>query len=163
MTEGTSPSSTRADEGVLRRGRVSWLTHPPSGSGRVGVDRLPTIDSTTFHAVPVSLPEGDPDPEAATPGELLAVAHATFMAAALAEGLTYSGSPASEIVVEAVCAFAGPFPERDLVALDFNVSGNVPGVDAAGFRHAAESARSRSLRSVAARDDLPGELQVELY
>lgn len=85
------------------------------------------------------------------------------MAAALSEGLVLSGSLASEIVVEAVCAFAGPFPERDLIALDFNVSGRVPGLGGTGFRQAAENARSRSLRSVAAREDLPGDLQATLY
>ena len=119
------------------------------------------MDSTSFHAMPVSLPEGDPDQEATAPGELLAVAHATFMAAALAEAL--SDSPASEIVVDAVCVFTGPFPRRELTALDFHVSGHVPGLDGAGLRRAAEHARSRSLRSVAVREDLPGELQVELY
>ena len=162
MSEITSSPSEAAHERIVRTGRVSWLTHPPSGSGRVGVDRLPVIDSTGFHAVPVSLPEGDPDPQATTPGELLAIAHATFMAAALAEDLRLSGSPASEIVVEAACAFSGPLLQRDLVALDFSVSGRVPGLDAPGFRQAAESARSRSLRSVATRGDLPGGLQTEL-
>ena len=118
--------------------------------------------SFAFGAMPVTLPAGDPAPHEATPGELLAVTHAMFMAAAVAEDLSLAGSPANEIVVEADCTYAGPFPNRALIQLALHVTGRVPGLDAAGFREAVESGRRRSIRATGARNGLPCELQVTL-
>lgn len=112
--------------------------------------------------MPVTLPAGDPAPHEATPGELLAVAHAMFMAAAVAEELSLAGSPAKEIVVEADCTYAGPVPNRALTQLALHVTGRVRGLDAASFREAVERARRRSLRATGARDGLRCELQVTL-
>jgi len=119
-------------------------------------------DSFAFGAMPVTLPAGDPVPHEATPGELLAVAQAMFMAVAVTEELSVAGSPANEIVVEADCTYGGPFPNRALTQLAFHVTGRVPGLDAASFRNAVESARRRSLPATGARDDLPCELQLTL-
>lgn len=146
-------SAAQGGERVMRRGNVRWLTRPPSGTARV------ETESRAFGAMPVTLPEGDPVPNEATPGELLAVAHAMFMAAALSEGLAGTGSPANEIVVDADCTFAGPLPERALVGLRLIVRGRVPGLDAAGFRDAVEEAGHRFLRSAGVREDLSCELQ----
>jgi osmotically inducible protein OsmC len=150
------PSPDHAHHEVVRRGRVSWLTHPPGGVARIGVE------SQAFGALPVSLPEGDPVPHEATPGELLAITHAMFLAAVLSEALVLAGSPADEIVVEAACALTGPAQDRDLTAVDLHVRGRVPGLDAAAFREAVAAARRRSLRSAGAREVLPGEIQAEL-
>ena len=149
-----SSSAARAAQSVVRHGRV--LSHPATGIARV------ESQSFAFGAMPVTLPAGDPVQHEATPGELLAVAHAMFMAAALAEELSLAGSPANEIVVEADCTYAGPFPERALTQLEFHVTGRVPGLDAASFRDAVERGRRRSLRATGARDGLPCELQVTL-
>ena len=132
------------------------MSHPDTGIARV------ESQSFAFGAMPVTLPAGDPVPHEATPGELLAVAHAMFMAAAVAEELNLAGSPAHEIVVEAGCTYAGPFPDRALTRLEFHVTGRVPGLDAAGFRDAVESGRRRSFRATGARDGLPCQLQVTL-
>ncbi len=147
-------SADHAAQSVVRHGRV--LTHPSTGTARV------EADSFAFGAMPVSLPAGDPVPHEATPGELLAVAQATFMAAAVAEELGVAGSPANEIVVEADCTYAGPVRNRTLTQLAFHVTGRVPGLDAGSFRDVVESARRRSLRATGARDDLPCELRVTL-
>jgi hypothetical protein len=72
---------------VVRRGRVAWLTHPSSGTGRV------ESESRAFGVMPVTLPKGNPVRAQAAPGELLAVAHAMFMAAALSEALALVGLP----------------------------------------------------------------------
>jgi organic hydroperoxide reductase OsmC/OhrA len=141
---------------VVRRGRVSWLTHPPAGTARI------SVESHAFRALPVSLPEADPVPHEATPGELLASAHAMALAAVLAESLTLAGVPADELVVEAACTFAGPLSDRELISLDLHVSGRVPGLDGAGFREAVDAARSRCLRSTATRGDLPGRVEAVL-
>ena len=100
VKDETSPDD--ANQAVVRRGRVSWLTHPPAGRARIEAGSL------AFHSQPVSLPEGDPIPHEATPGELLAITHAIFMASTLSEALALAGSPAREIVVEAACTFTGP-------------------------------------------------------
>jgi len=152
-TAQRSPAAQPA-QSVVRHGRV--LTHPATGIGRV------EADSFAFGAMPVTLPAGDPVPHEATPGELLAVAQAMFMAVAVTEELSVAGSPANEIVVEADCTYGGPFPNRALTQLAFHVTGRVPGLDAASFRNAVESARRRSLPATGARDDLPCELQLTL-
>jgi hypothetical protein len=141
---------------VVRRGRVAWLTHPPSGTGRV------ESESRAFGVMPVTRPKGNPVRAQAAPGELLAVARAMFMAAAMSEALALVGSPPNEIVVGAARTFAGSLPNRDLVELAPDVSGRVPGLDAAGFRQAVESSGRRSLRSAGVRDDMPCEPQRRL-
>jgi lipoyl-dependent peroxiredoxin len=152
LEDQTSPR----DATVVRRGTVSWLTHPPAGRARI------EAESGVFHALPVSLPEGDPFPNEATPGELLAITHALFVASALSETLALAGSPAREIVVEAACTFSGPVQARKLSAIDLRVSGRVPGLDSTAFGEAAAAARLHALRSGGAREDLPGELRTEL-
>jgi organic hydroperoxide reductase OsmC/OhrA len=152
---GEAPSNPAGTK-VVRRGRASWLTHPPAGVAHIGVE------SHAFGAVPVSLPEGDPVPGEATPGELLAVTHAVSLAWALSEALALAGSPADEIVVEASCTFTGPVPDRELTALDLSVHGRVPGLDATGFGEAVAEARPRSLRATGAREGIPGRLEAVL-
>jgi osmotically inducible protein OsmC len=120
------------------------------------------VKSHAFGALPVSLPEGDPVPGEATPGELLAITHATSLAWALSEALVRAGSQADEIVVEASCRFTGPAPDRELTAVDLYVHGRVPGIDATGFAEAAAEARQRSLRATGAREDVPGRLEAVL-
>ena len=141
---------------IVRRGTVSWLAGPPAGRARI------EAGSRAFHALPVSLPKGDPFPHEATPGELLAITHAMFLATALSEALALAGSPADEIVVEAACTFSGPLESRELTAVDLHVLGRVPGLDSTGFADAAAAALVQARRSGGARDDLPGEVKVEL-
>ncbi len=141
----------------VRTGRVSWLTRPPSGTARV------ESDTAAFHALPVVLPEDSASAHEATPGQLLALTHAIFLAAALSEHLTLTGVPANELVVEASCTFEGPITARQLAALDLHVCGRVPGVNEEAFRAAADVARRQALRSAGAREDIPGTLTSELH
>jgi hypothetical protein len=154
MDSDAAPSRPLAR--VVRRGRVSWLTHPPGGVARVGVE------SRAFSAMRVGLPEGDPVSREAAPGELLAVTHAMFMAWALAEVLADAGSPASELVVEADCTLAGPVAERELVAVDLRVYGRGSGLSVEGFREAANAARLRYVRASGVRGDIPGGMEAVL-
>jgi hypothetical protein len=135
---------------------VAWLTHPPHGTARIGVE------SGAFAAVALSVPEADPDAHKAAPGELLAVTHAVFMAWALADVLAAGGTPANELTVTAECTFAGPVTERELVAVALHVYGFVPGIDAGAFREAAVDAQLRYVRSSGVRPDLPSELSAVL-
>ena len=152
----TSQPPSHPHEQVVRRGRVSWLTKPPQGVARV------TVESGAFGATAVSVPEADPIRGEASPGELLAITHAMCMAIVLSQGLAEGGSSANELIVEVECTFAGPGPERELVGLDLEVRGRVPGLDEARFREAADNARPRYLRFIGARDDVPGKLEAVL-
>ena len=142
---------------TVRRGRIAWLTHPPQGVARI------EAASRAFHAIPVSLPEGDPVPNEATPGELLALSHAMFMASVLAEVLVEHGTPPDELVVDAECSFEGPLPSRHLVAIDLSVRGRVPGLSEQAFGQLAEAARRRYLPTSGARDDITSGLKAALY
>jgi hypothetical protein len=154
MNSDASPE--QADHQVVRRGMVSWLTHPPAGRARIEAQSL------AFHALPVSLPDGDPIPHEATPGELLAITHAMFLAGFLSEALALAGTPADEIVVDAACTFVGPRPDRELTAVDLHALGRVPGLTAVAFSEAVAAARRKSMRSIGVREDFPGALQAEL-
>jgi organic hydroperoxide reductase OsmC/OhrA len=149
-------SPRHAEQKVVREGMVLWATHPPGGRARIDAG------SHAFHALPVSLPDGDPFPYEATPGELLAITHALFLAAALSEALALAGTPARELSVTAECNFTGPMASRRLSAVDVNVRGHVSGLDSTAFVEAAAAARLQALRSAGGREDLPGELRVEL-
>jgi hypothetical protein len=92
----TSPTEHK----VVRRGTISWLTHPPAGRARI------EAESYAFGALRVSLPEQDPIPHEPTPGEPLALTQAMFLASALSEALVSTASPANELVVDARCTFA---------------------------------------------------------
>ncbi len=85
-----------------------------------------------------------------------------FLAAGVAEELSFAGTPANEIVVEGDLTFAGRLPDRTLTRLAFYVHGRVPGLDAARFLDAVERGGRRSLPATGARDDLPRTLQVRL-
>jgi hypothetical protein len=149
-----APSQPRAR--VVRRGRVSWLTHPPAGNARV------SIESRAFTALRVGLPEGEIVPREAALGELLALTHAMFMAWALSEVLTDVGSPARELVVEADCTLDGPISDREVVAVDLRVYGRGSGLQLEDFREAANAARRRYLRASGIREDVPGGIEAFL-
>ena len=159
MTPPTELRPTAANGEIIRRGRVCWLTHPPAGTARVSVERGSLGD---LHPVPVEITTAEPTADAATPGELLAVAYGMFMAGALADELLGSGAPANEIVVETSCAFNDPFPGSELARLHFSVEGRVRGLDEVAFRRCAEAAQARALRAAGARADLPCELSARL-
>lgn len=146
----TTPSAEQPTSEVVRRGRIAWLTHPPAGRASI------ESDSVAFHALPVSMPDGDPVPHEASPGELLAIAHATFLAAALSEALVVAGTPARELVVSGACTFEGPMSDRTLTAIELHVLGRVPGIGQDQLREAAVAAREHALRATGSRRELPG-------
>jgi osmotically inducible protein OsmC len=149
-------SRTSEPAQVVRSGRVSWLTGPPVGGGRIAAE------SRAFGSMMMSVPEGAAEPEHTTPGELLAVAHGAMMATALAGILEDAGTPAREVVVAAHAAFSGPTTERELMAVSLEVYGRVPGLEQEAFERAAASARARYLHTCGTRADLDGELSAAL-
>jgi osmotically inducible protein OsmC len=74
-----------------------------------------------------------------SPEELIAAAHAACFSMALSHGLAEAGTPPSELKTSATVSFV---PGTGITKVVLRVSGDVPGVDDAGFREAAEAAKT---------------------
>lgn len=115
------------------------------GSGKV------TFESSGIGTFPVSWPARSAEPDGVTsPEELIAAAHATCFSMALSGGLAKAGTPPTRLTTTAEVDFQ---PGTGITGIRLTVRGEVPGLDASGFRTAAESAKaacpvSRALSAV---------------
>lgn len=122
---------------IHRRADVSWTGDLLAGSGVIE-----SVTSGSLASLPVSwasragMPEGRTSPE-----ELIAAAHASCFAMALAAGLAQAGTPPQRLKVAAEVAFDRVNGSWRIVSSTLSVHGTVPGIDAAGFQRAAESAK----------------------
>ena len=103
------------------------------GNGRVNLESsgLGTFDVTW--ASRAEEPNGRTSPE-----ELIAAAHASCFSMQLSGGLTKAGNPPATLRTRAEVDFQ---PGEGITAIRLQVSGDVPGLDADGFRAAAEDAK----------------------
>jgi len=76
--------------------------------------------------------------ERTSPEELLAAAHAACFCMALSHGLAQAGNPPEKLDVTAAATFV---PGTGITQMKLDVTGTVPGIDAAAFLEAAEGAR----------------------
>jgi osmotically inducible protein OsmC len=76
-----------------------------------------------------------------SPEELIAAALASCFSMALAHGLAQSGNPAARIETGATASFEKTDAGFRLTKIALRVSGDVPGIDEAEFRKAAEGAK----------------------
>lgn len=76
-----------------------------------------------------------------SPEELLAAAHASCFAMALSHGLAGQGKKAERLEVTAVVTFDKVGEGFKVTSSALEVRGKVPGLDAAGFQQAAETAK----------------------
>jgi lipoyl-dependent peroxiredoxin len=129
-----------------RRADVTWQGSLMEGSG--------TIRSTTSGALgeqSVSWPNrAEDNPDKTSPEELIAAAHAACFAMALSHGLAQGGNPPDEVKTSAVVTFQ---PGEGITKIALTVEGSVPGIDAAAFEEAANTAKencpvSKALASV---------------
>ena len=115
------------------------------GAGRV------TMESSGIGTYPVSWPARSAEPEGVTsPEELIAAAHSTCFSMALSHRLAQAGTPATRLDASAEVDFQ---PGTGITAIRLIVRGDVPGLDAEGFRVAAEAAKegcpvSQALKAV---------------
>jgi osmotically inducible protein OsmC len=119
-----------------RRADVTWHGGLTDGSG--------TITKTTTGAIgeqPVSWAARSEDARAGltSPEELIAAAHAACFSMALSAGLAKAGTPPDELATSATVTFQ---PGEGITKIALTVEGQVPGVDEAGFREAAETAKA---------------------
>lgn len=119
-----------------RRASVTWQSDLMSGSGTIE-----EVGSGAFGPLDVSwAARAEEEPGGKTsPEELIAAAHASCFAMALAHALAQAGSPAERLETSATVAFV---PGTGITRVALTVRGTVPGLDADGFRSAAEGAKA---------------------
>lgn len=122
---------------ATRRADVTWEGDLLSGSGVVSAGT-----SRSFTALPVSWASRTESAQGRTsPEELLAAAHASCFAMALSFGLAGAGKPPKKLEVSAAVTFDKVEAGWRVTSSAITVRGNVPGLDAAAFRKAAEEAK----------------------
>ena len=117
-----------------RRAEVTWQGSLMEGSG--------TIRSTTSGKLgeqPVSwVNRSEDNPDATSPEELIAAAHAACFSMALSAGLARGGNPPDELNTSATVTFQ---PGEGITKIALTVEGRVPGIDDAAFQEAARTAK----------------------
>jgi osmotically inducible protein OsmC len=119
-----------------RRAEVIWKGSLLEGSG--------TISSTTSGALgtqDVSWPARSTDETggSTSPEELIAAAHAACFSMALSNGLAKADTPPEELRTSATVTFQ---PGEGITKIALAVEGRVPGLDAAAFEEAAQTAKA---------------------
>ena len=133
---------------ATRQARAKWNGDLAKGSGEVSA-----VSSGKFTALPVSWGARTESPQGKTsPEELLAAAHASCFAMALSGGLAKAGTPPESLEVTSTVTFDKVGESWTVVSSALDVTGVVPGMDAAAFAKAAEGAKdgcpiSRALKN----------------
>jgi len=136
---------------------ASWNGDLMSGSGTV------STGSGAVSEVPLSWKARAEDASAgSSPEELIAAALAACFSMALSHGLAQAGTPATSIETDATAAFDRTDEGFRVTQIALSVRGNVPGVDEAGFREAAEGAKVNCPVSKALEGNVPITLDAAL-
>ena len=119
---------------TTRNAAGEWHGTLTEGNGRVSLESsgLGTFDVTW--ASRAEEPNGRTSPE-----ELIAAAHASCFSMQLSGGLTKAGNPPTTLRTRAEVDFQ---PGEGITGIRLHVNGDVPGLDADGFRAAAEDAKT---------------------
>ncbi len=134
-----------------RRAEVTW-----QGSLMEGRGTIESVGSGAFGPLDVSWPARTEDQGGDTsPEELIAAAHASCFSMALSHVLAQEGHAPEHLSVSATVTFQ---PGEGIKRSVLDVEGNVPGVDEAAFRAAAEDAKENCPVSKA----LAGNVELEL-
>ena len=121
-----------------------------------GSGTIESVGSGAFGPLDVSWPARTEDQRAETsPEELIAAAHASCFAMALSHALAQDGHAPEHLSVSATVSFQ---PGEGIQRSVLDVEGNVPGIDDAAFRQAAEQAKQNCPVSQA----LTGNVELEL-
>jgi lipoyl-dependent peroxiredoxin len=118
-----------------RRASVTWKGDLTSGSGTID-----EVGSGAFGPLDVSWAARSEDASGGktSPEELIAAAHAACFSMALSAGLAKAGNAPERLRTSAVVTFV---PGTGITKSALTVRGSVPGLDADGFREAAEAAK----------------------
>jgi lipoyl-dependent peroxiredoxin len=96
------------------------------------------------------------------PEELIAAAHAGCLSMALSGALERGGTPAERIATEATATLEKVGDAFRITRMSLKVRGRVPGLDAEGFRDAAEKAKDGCPVSNALKGNVDFELDAQL-
>lgn len=119
-----------------RRAAVTWTGDLLGGSGTID-----EVGSGAFGPLDVSWAARSEEASGGktSPEELIAAAYASCLSMALANGLAKAGTAPERLQTSAVVSFV---PGTGITKIALSVRGVVPGLDADGFRAAAEDARA---------------------
>jgi len=130
---------------TTRKSSVVWNGNLLEGNGKV------TFESSGVGSFDVSWPARSEEPNGVTsPEELIASAHSSCFAMAFSHGLAKAGTPPTQLRTAAEVDFQ---PGVGITEIRLHVSGDVPGLDQAGFESAAVAAKegcpvSQALKAV---------------
>jgi osmotically inducible protein OsmC len=117
-----------------RTANVTW-----AGSLMDGAGTIESVGSGAFGPLDVTwASRAEGSDELTSPEELVAAAHAACFSMALSHALAQAGTPPERLETSATVTFV---PGTGITKSALTVRGTVPGVDADGFREAAEGAR----------------------
>jgi osmotically inducible protein OsmC len=118
-----------------RTAAVTWNGSLLEGSGSID-----SVGSGAFGPLEVTWSSRAEDESGGrtSPEELIAAAHAACFSMALSHGLAQAGTPPDELKTTATVTFV---PGTGITKIVIKVLGEVPGLDDAAFRAAAETAR----------------------
>ncbi len=120
-----------------REASVTWNGDLLSGNGSVSAKT-----SQAFTSLPVTWGSRTESADGRTsPEELVAAAHSSCYAMAFSAGLGGAGTPPERLDVSATVTFEQVEGGWKVASSALTVRGRVPGVDADGFRKAAEDAK----------------------
>lgn len=137
--------------GTERRAEVTWSGDLMSGHGTIE-----SVGSGAFGPLRVTWASRAEQPGGLTsPEELIAAAHASCFSMALSGGLAKAGHAPETLSTSATVTFV---PGTGVTKSVLDVQGTVPGIDADGFRDAAEAAKQNCPVSKA----LAGNVEIEL-
>jgi lipoyl-dependent peroxiredoxin len=119
-----------------RRASVTWRGDLIGGAGTID-----SVGSGAFGPLDVSWPARSEEASGGktSPEELIAAAHASCFSMALAHGLAQAGTAPERLETSASVTFV---PGTGITRIALSVRGTVPGLDADGFREAAEAAKA---------------------
>jgi osmotically inducible protein OsmC len=118
-----------------RRAAVTWNGDLMSGAGTID-----EVGSGAFGPLDVSWAARSEEASGGktSPEELIAAAHASCFSMALSGALAKAGTPPERLQTSATVTFV---PGTGITKSALSVRGTVPGLDADGFREAAEGAK----------------------
>ena len=114
-----------------------WSGNLTEGKGRV---RLASGAAPEMAVSWAARTQRDTSTNTTSPEELIAAAHAACFCMALSNGLNQKGHAPRQLDVSARCTFEVD-QGASIKSVQLTVVGDVPGLDEAGFRQAAEAAR----------------------
>lgn len=142
---------------VQRKAQVIWEGSLLQGDGKA------QVGSGAFSAFPVTWASRTEQSDGKTsPEELLAAAHASCYAMALASTLAKQNTPPERLTVNAVCTFDRRPEGWRVTVMELTVRGRVPMLDQAKFEEAAKTGEKGCPISAALRNNVEIRLTAQL-